>query len=278
MRIPPYSGSHQERSAFTLIELLVVIAIMVLLIALIFSSVESSVSRARAAACQSNMRQLGLGVIAFTVDNEGRLPGAYGNSANRNVRNGGPFVGKEVLIPEASYTLWLNAPDEVGTLTEYLNIGSGDARRFYRCPALPQGAFDSGIGSNGMFDYTYIKAFGGVKLYTIPATSALRHDGRTISMPTPLFMEEDPYAWSNNMYIDPGFSNADRLGTWHPKNAGHYIAIDGSVQVIRSRNDGQGPRGFDWKAGANPNDFENTGTPFWDSNISYGQWRPGYHL
>jgi len=261
------------RSAFTLIELLVVIAIIILLLSLIVSSVSATVKRARAAACQSNMRQLGLGVIAFTVDNQGRLPGVVERTANRDVRNGGPLLGGEVLIPEASHTLWgLLSRNEQGTLAQYLNVGTGDARRFYRCPALPQGELNSGVGSNGMFDYTMIKAFGGAHLIRIPTTSVLRHDGRITVMPTPLFMEEDPHAWANNIWIDPGFAFSDRLGTWHPRNSGHYVAIDGSVHVIRSRNPGRGPRAMDWEPGGNPDQSVSSSNRFWNDSVFYGEW------
>ncbi|MDA3873540.1 MAG: hypothetical protein PF795_06240, partial [Kiritimatiellae bacterium] len=231
--------------------------------------------RAKATACKSNMRQLGLAIISFAGDHEGRLPGAYANSANPDVRGGGPFVGKEVLIPEANYTLWLNDPDTVGSLSEYLTIGEGDARRYYRCPALKFTGLDTGVGSNGMFDYKYVKAFAGVPLHRIPTTSILDHDWVMYTLPTPIIFEEDPREHGNNYYIDPGFSNADRIGTWHPKLTGHYIAIDGSVHAFMSKRNHEGPRCFSWRAGGDPENFHGSGTPFWDSNISYGQWHVG---
>ena len=48
--------------AFTLIELLVVIAIIALLIGILLPALSSARNSARTAICQSNLRQLGIGV------------------------------------------------------------------------------------------------------------------------------------------------------------------------------------------------------------------------
>ncbi len=59
---------------FTLIELLVVIAIIGVLAALLLPSLAASKNLARGASCMSNMRQLGIASIGYTVDNNGHLP------------------------------------------------------------------------------------------------------------------------------------------------------------------------------------------------------------
>jgi len=251
-------------AAFTLIELLVVISIIAILMALLVPIVSSATNRAREAACVSNLRQLGIATFNFAGDHDGRLPGTYANSANNNIAGGGPIVGKEILIPEADYRLWLDNPNRLGTMVDYLGKGDYQAvRRHWRCPGLRQGTLDSGIGSNGMIDYKMIKAFSGVRLSSIPNKSVLERYGRYLDMRTPLFMEEDPRDWSNYFYIDPGFSNADKLGSWHNLR-GNYLAVDGSVQTFKVDREGEGPRCFDWRAGGT--------TPFWDSNIAYASW------
>jgi len=65
---------HQPQSAFTLIELLAVIAITALLAALAFPALSKARKNGQAAACLSNMRQLGLGFMAYVADNNGFLP------------------------------------------------------------------------------------------------------------------------------------------------------------------------------------------------------------
>jgi prepilin-type N-terminal cleavage/methylation domain-containing protein/prepilin-type processing-associated H-X9-DG protein len=62
-----------SRSAFTLIELLVVIAIISILAAILFPVFAQAREKARAIACMSNMRQIGLAVQMYVGDNNDQL-------------------------------------------------------------------------------------------------------------------------------------------------------------------------------------------------------------
>jgi prepilin-type N-terminal cleavage/methylation domain-containing protein/prepilin-type processing-associated H-X9-DG protein len=61
--------------AFTLIELLTVITIIGILAAIIIPTVGKVRETARRAQCTSNLRQVGMAIIAYTGDNKDRLPG-----------------------------------------------------------------------------------------------------------------------------------------------------------------------------------------------------------
>ena len=67
-------SSSSTRSAFTLIELLVVIAIIAILAAILFPVFARARENARRSSCQSNLKQIGLGVIQYTQDYDERLP------------------------------------------------------------------------------------------------------------------------------------------------------------------------------------------------------------
>jgi prepilin-type N-terminal cleavage/methylation domain-containing protein/prepilin-type processing-associated H-X9-DG protein len=59
---------HSNRSAFTLIELLVVVAVIAILAALLLPALQGAKEKAKEAKCMSNLRQLGVAAIAYSVD------------------------------------------------------------------------------------------------------------------------------------------------------------------------------------------------------------------
>ncbi len=62
------------RRGFTLIELLVVIAIIAILAAILFPVFAKAREKARQASCQSNLKQLGLGMLMYISDYDGMFP------------------------------------------------------------------------------------------------------------------------------------------------------------------------------------------------------------
>ena len=70
-----------RRRGFTLIELLVVIAIIAILAAILFPVFAKVREKARAIACISNEKQLGLGFMQYTQDNDELFPINLGNGS-----------------------------------------------------------------------------------------------------------------------------------------------------------------------------------------------------
>lgn len=70
-------AQRSGRRAFTLIELLVVIAIIAILAAILFPVFARAREQARKAACQSNLKQIGLGVMMYTQDYDEKYPFSY---------------------------------------------------------------------------------------------------------------------------------------------------------------------------------------------------------
>jgi prepilin-type N-terminal cleavage/methylation domain-containing protein/prepilin-type processing-associated H-X9-DG protein len=76
--------NKMQRKGFTLIELLVVIAIIAILAAILFPVFARARENARRANCQSNLKQIGLGIMQYTQDYDEKMPGSTAN-------NGGDF-------------------------------------------------------------------------------------------------------------------------------------------------------------------------------------------
>ena len=65
------------KKGFTLIELLVVIAIIAILAAILFPVFARARENARRASCQSNLKQIGLGIMQYTQDYDEKYPMLY---------------------------------------------------------------------------------------------------------------------------------------------------------------------------------------------------------
>lgn len=71
---PPIADRIAPSSGFTLIEMLVVIAIIALVASLTVPVVSGALARGRKTSAMSNLRQLGIGIMAYAADNSGRFP------------------------------------------------------------------------------------------------------------------------------------------------------------------------------------------------------------
>ncbi len=137
--------------AFTLIELLVVIAIIAILAAILFPVFARARENARRSSCQSNMKQIGLGILQYNQDYDEKMMAAKNDGIYTNV----PWMVQ--LQPYVkSYQLFVCPSNTSGKTVE--NTTGHEAQ------GVPTGGVPVSYIANGGLDDTGV--FGGNRPFT----------------------------------------------------------------------------------------------------------------
>ncbi len=133
--------TSSPRPAFSLLELLVVVAILAILAAILFPAFALSRENARRSSCQSNEKQIGLGLLQYIGDSDETMPFSfYGTSGNSNPPGTSPanYKWMDAIFPYVKAEPVFNCPSDSAAnryrFRNGLNYGSYGLNGAYGAP------------------------------------------------------------------------------------------------------------------------------------------------
>lgn len=139
------SRPRKARTGFTLIELLVVIAIIALLAAILFPVFARARENARRSRCQSNLKQIGLGLIQYAQDFDETVPHSWYN-VNTTSNNTDIYKWMDAIYPYVKSEQIFVCPSDTlsNTYTYYKNIPTGQGWANYGSYGYNSSYYDGG--------------------------------------------------------------------------------------------------------------------------------------
>ncbi|MCW3062549.1 MAG: prepilin-type N-terminal cleavage/methylation domain [Capsulimonas sp.] len=225
--------SHQTKfRGFTLIELLVVIAIIAILAAILFPVFAKAREKARQISCASNMRQITLGAIQYTQDNDEITPGGWSNIGGTAVH------WNQFLQPYIKSTQVFKCPDDSATATSFSGDSPTYGPRFHNSYALNYDAMQSNSEQQGLTLASFVAPAGTIYIVdkgqagqaTAPfiASPSVARDG-CLFMADPVGATTNQVGWAGRVATD---------GNWCAPLARHtdlanVAFIDGHIKAMR---------------------------------------------
>ena len=208
------------RRGFTLIELLVVIAIIAILAAILFPVFARAREKARQSSCQSNEKQMMLGVMMYTQDYDEQFPPTYYAPAGSLA-----LRWCDLIAPYLKNTQIMKCPSDAGVAYVWGN----------------------GTGPSSYMANYFMGGGGGVSMASVvaPAGTVYLCDGGAYGNDAGVAMPVNPKSgcW---ILVDTGFPNtavADAVGNangdWGAPNPRHSEVVnvgfvDGHVKSLKS--------------------------------------------
>ncbi|RYX83371.1 DUF1559 domain-containing protein [bacterium] len=201
-----------RNNAFTLIELLVVIAIIAILAAILFPVFARARENARRASCQSNLKQIGLGILQYQQDYDERFPGRYNPGTNQSWRG--------LIQPYVKSTQLFQCPSNTGA------INNGVAWPLNSVPLTPISYVCNGInadvGATNMGGSAPMPDLGGV------SSAAVNDVARTI-----LVTESSPtWQWPEANVSGTPIEFRDQMFAGHLGQV-NFLFVDGHVKSMK---------------------------------------------
>ena len=243
MKLKNMKLKHQKQvgqTGFTLIELLVVIAIIAILAAMLLPALAKAKTKAQGISCMSNLKQLQLGWLMYSGDNEDKI-----------VRTGGMgelvrFPGDPTGLPGGTRSQWvLGSIDTVANgATDPLLVKGGLLYSFinnlavYKCPADRKNfagtptvrSMSMNCWMNPIQDWNAVKGYSGAN-----AQRVFKKQSDIIG-PSPALcwvtIDENPDSINDGWFVcDPKISSWPDVPATYHSGAGGVSFADGHAEI-----------------------------------------------
>ncbi len=264
------SKTPAKPQGFTLIELLVVIAIIALLAAILFPVFGRARENARRSSCQSNLKQIGLGMIQYTQDFDEYLPcGMQGISGNM----GAGWAGQ--IYPYVKSTQVFVCPNEQGRPGVPAPAGTAYYSYRYNLGLIRQ------ENSAGFQTFAYMKP---IVAFNETSRTVLLYEGGVYAFT--MAVGEDQSAVGNGREVDSAgwgvpagtlmFPQAGWVYNQNPKaterhlEGSNYLAADGHVKWLKTSSVSYGFRATADAASQSLNNANGSGSYFAEATTYAG--------
>jgi prepilin-type N-terminal cleavage/methylation domain-containing protein/prepilin-type processing-associated H-X9-DG protein len=251
----------RRKNAFTLIELLVVIAIIAILASILFPVFARARENARKAACQSNLKQIGIALMMYTQDYDESFPyaamqGATTATSNRWYDVVNPYVKskQQVWICPTAGPLNRYGGSDGYTKGGYAYNVSGSAINKNPYTSATATGYGNGFGLNptppsGVVGNNWTPTLNSVTLAMVqePSETIIVSDPCSRAYADFNYRAEWIYPYSNISYLpmlhggpfntaDTSTATAEYSPTWlaaNPSGGGNYLFADGHVKYLQ---------------------------------------------
>ncbi|RYX80380.1 DUF1559 domain-containing protein [bacterium] len=213
----------KSRHAFTLIELLVVIAIIAILAAILFPVFSRARENARRSSCQSNLKQIGLGIMQYTQDYDERMPGTFVGP----IGSGGYVCWNQSIHPYIKSTQVFQCSSDTNANNPQVTGWAATNPSGYEKPFHTSYLYNDGM------DRASLAAF------QAPATTVALCDGGIQGIATAPYVSttSKPRAWLIRNAGDPNVVNSNEdaaAPAARHLETGNIFFADGHVKAMRT--------------------------------------------
>jgi prepilin-type N-terminal cleavage/methylation domain-containing protein/prepilin-type processing-associated H-X9-DG protein len=221
MTSKPSGATH--RAAFTLIELLIVIAIIAILVSILFPVFSRVRENARRSSCQSNLKQIGLGIMQYTQDYDETLPMAERSDSTPWHNLVMPYIKSRQVFkcPSNSSSAFVNATGSTIPVS-YLAV-TGSSSSSYMTGTPPTLGTGNVGGQPAMPPFsattTSIRSPVPISLLVVPAETLLVGE-----QPSDAATQDEPVFWA---------STSNRMTVQNHLGTSNWLFADGHVKAMK---------------------------------------------